>query len=248
MAEVMEQAPFHVLGAELKEKIIASDRCIRRAWMNVRKMSLEIGWEGSFIEKNNGWDMLGFKHQHDYRITVGIGKSNWYRLLAIAERFQNLDKEVFLSMSIENADKLSRQPEAIRYDSKNIEAAAKMSMRDFADTLSTQEEHRNGKSTDDKWVDVTWRMKEEQRVVIEKGIEEWRAEHGIDNNAYALELLVSEFRERPTLVGFLYSAIPELTQAVVSAQDLISLQEVVTKHIQAMNEILTTCVGEVEAG
>jgi len=243
MSEVMENS-VQIPDAELKEKIVASDRSIRRAWTSVTKMSMVIGWEGAFIERNNGWETLGFKHQHEYRIAVGIGRSNWYRVLGIADRFQKLDKEIFLSMLMENADRLSRQPEEVRYDPKIIEAAATMSMREFADTLVTQEEHRNGKPIDEEWVDVVWRMKAEQRAVIEKGIQEWRQEHGIDNDAYALELMISEFRERPTLVGFILESIHKLTATARDTKEYDELRERLVDHIKEMGEILTTCVGE----
>ena len=230
--------------AELREAVLESDRCIRRTWINVRKQSMEIGWEAAFLERHNAWQFLGFKHQHAYRIAVGIGRSNWYRLMAIAQKFPELSKEQFLAMSIENAERLGLEPKEVRYDPELLLKAATRQARDFKDELTTLGAHREGRPLHEHWVTMEWRLREEQRAAIERGLGEWQQEHGIDDEGYALELLIAEYRERPTLVGFINESIYRLKREVEEAEDLGRLRGSCLLLARDMGEILKVCCGE----
>jgi hypothetical protein len=95
---------------------------------------------------------------------------------------------------------------------------------------------------------MKWRIKQTQREVIERGLDDWQHEHGIDDPGYALELMIAEYRERPTLVGFIAESIPRLTRAVTeahNADELEELRKLFATHIQEMSEILKVCCGEV---
>ncbi len=252
----MTGEPVQILDEKLKEQILASDKCIKETWPQVRKMNMLIGWEGAFIQRHNGWKLLGFDDQHAYRLALQISKSTWYKHIGIAEKFAELDKEAFTSMSIENAHRLSVEPPHVRYDPVNVKKAATTLSREFRDTLTTEGAHREGKPEVEKWVELTWKMKEARREWIEKSLEKWCVEngvnetwckeHGIDENAYALEMLLAESVGRPTLVGFMMEEIPKLTEAVRSTSDLTDLKVLLAKHIQAMGVIVTKCCGEVE--
>ena len=240
----------------LKEQILASDQCIRETWPRVRKMSMLIGWEAAFIQRNEGWTLLGFEDQHSYRQALQISRSTWYKHIALAEKFVELDKESFVAMSIENAQRLSVEPPDVRYDPANVEKAATKLAREFRDELTNEGAHREGKPVVEKWVEMHWRMKEARRDWIEKSLEKWCEEnginetycreHGIDENGYALEMLLAEATSKPTLVGFMIESIPKLTAAVRETTDITELKLLFASHIQGMGDVITKCCGEIE--
>ena len=87
-------------------------------------------------------------------------------------------------------------------------------------------------------------MSKDKCEAIELGIKQFMSEHSIDNESYALELIVAEVRERPTLVGFVQDSIPRLTKAVMEAQDFEELRSLIVDHLRAMGELLKVCCGE----
>ena len=235
------------ISAELELQVKESDCCIRQAWHKASKHSMEIGWEGAFLRTTNAWQVLGFASEKSYRASTGIGRSTWYKMVGLAERFQHLIKEQFISMSIENAEQLAVAPMETRKDLAIVGSAATMTTRDFEGELVLETARQENKAVGEVYVTMKWRVKEAQREVIEQGLKDWQAEHGIDDKGYAIELMIAEFHDRPTLVGFLTESIPRLTQAVTSAEtfdDLKRLQELLAIHIHDMGEILTICCGD----
>jgi hypothetical protein len=80
--------------------------------------------------------------------------------------------------------------------------------------------------------------------VIERGLEDWQHEHGIDDEGYALELMIAEYRERPTLVGFMTESIARLPKQVSEANGIDELRVAFKTHLREMEEILHICCGE----
>ena len=244
--------PVESMDDRLKAQALESDRCIRRESKRLSKASMEIGWEGAFLRRNNAWPLLGHEHENSYRAAVGIGRSTWYDVVKIASYFPQLDKETYLAMSLENARRLGMEPEAVRYDPKILQKATTQPAQEFKDELTTEGAHREGKPLSEHWKAMEWRFRQEQYEVIEQGLKDWQHEHGIDDLGYALELMIAECRERPTLVGFMTESIPRLTREVmtvhsgedVELSDLRALRETFAVHLKEMGEILRICCGE----
>ncbi len=234
-------------NADLEARVKESDCCIRQAWHRASKQSMEIGWEGAFLRTTNAWQILGYASEKSYRASTGIGRSTWYKMVGLAERFQHLTKEQFIAMSIENAEQLAVAPMETRQDVAIVEKAATMTARDFEGELVLETAKQENKPLGEVYVTMKWRVKEAQREVIERGLKDWQEEHGIDDEGYAIELMIAEFHDRPTLVGFLTESIQRLTQAVTHAEsfeELKNLQELLAVHIRDMGEILTICCGD----
>ena len=53
-----------LIGDRLREQALESDRCIRRESRRLSKASMEIGWEGAFLRRNNAWQLLGHEHEN----------------------------------------------------------------------------------------------------------------------------------------------------------------------------------------
>ncbi len=245
LLDTMEVEP-----SALDEQLKNAERDIDDAWVGLTKRSMLLGWQGSFIKRKNGWQRLGYEDEKDFRSRKGIGRSTWYKMVGLAERFPGLTKEQFMSMTIENAEQLSVAPLEARQNPDLLQAAATMTAREFEGELVRDTAIREDKPVSEVFVTMKWRIKQAQREVIERGLDDWQHEHGIDDPGYALELMIAEFRERPTLVGFISESIPRLSREVMAAQGVEQLEELrklFAAHIQDMGEILRMCCGEAGA-
>ena len=234
----------------LLQQLQESDRRITENNGRFNKVSMEIGWDGYFIKRHDGWQLLGYEDEKHYRQSKGIGRSTWYKMIGIAERLAHLTREDFLAMTVENAEQLSVQPTEVKQNPELIAKAQTETAEGFADQLVLDTAQRENKPVDDVYVTMKWRIRQGQRKAIESGLEEWQRMHGIDDPGYALELMIAEFRERSTLVGFIAEAIPRLAQAVTTAQtaeELEDLRKLLAAHIQEMGELLKFCCGEAGA-
>lgn len=232
MTEV--EAPVQNLDS-LKEQILESDRCIRESWTKESKQSMLRGWSSAFIERKGGWELLGFKHQHAYRIAVGISYSNWYRTMAVAEKFAKLERDTYLSMKLENAELLGRQEDAVRYSKENIEAAGTLSIAEFKERISPDVEIKP--DVEEHWSTLELKMRKGQRAAIEDGIKIFQEKHGFDSPAYALEMMVADAKQGPMIAGFIQQAIPEITQTVRETADLEDLRLAILDFIQELGDI-----------
>lgn len=231
---------------QLDEQLREADQRISDNGGRLNKASMEVGWDGYFIRCHNGWQRLGYRDEKHYREARGIGRSTWYKMVGIAERLQHLTRDQFLSMSIENAEQLSVQPMTAKRDPELIVKAQMNTAADFTDALVEATAVREQKPVGEVYVTIKWRIRQAQREVIERGLEDWQQEHGLDDPGYALELLIAEYRERPTLVGFMRESIPRLARAVSEARtasELVELRDLFAIHIQEMAEILKICCG-----
>ena len=249
MSNVVEIVPQITLDEQERAEIIACDIRIQTNTVPLRKAAMEIGRDGAYIEsraEKGSWQLLGFKHQHEYRIAKGIGKSNWYRVVAVARAFLAIDRETYVSMSMENAERLSVESEDIRLNPDNIQKAADLSAEEFDDFITTVGAHKDGKPKRERWVQMHIRLRDQQRKVIQSALNTWKEEHGIQDDAFALETLVMEYSERPTLTGFILESIPRLTETLRQTEEIDALKQAISVHLQEMANIVHVCCGEIE--
>ena len=235
-----------------QQEILDSIKRIETINTQVTKGCMELGWEGAKIQslaEKGSWGVAGFKDQHDFRITKGIGRANWYRHVGVAMRFYgHIDKATYLAMKMENAERLTIERSEIRFDAKYLADAANMSTKEFGDMLTNLVAHLDGKPVKKRYAEIRLRLEEQQRDFIENGIKGWCATHGIDLTedglGYGMQLMVSELAERPTLVGFLLESIPKLTEAARKADDLTDLRALIVDFVIEMNNQVHICCGE----
>jgi hypothetical protein len=251
-------ARIHLLmpqvDSELMEQLRLADSRISTNWGSLNKTTMAIGWDGYFIKRHEGWRALGYENEKHYRRVKGIGRSTWYKMVGIAERLAHLTMDDFLLMTIENAEQLSVQPSVVKRDPELIRKAQTKTAQEFADELVLDQAARENKPVGEVYVTMKWRIKQAQREVIERGLEDWQHEHGIDDEGYALELMIAEYRERPTLVGFMAESIPRLSRQVLAVHvgdmgeldELRTLRETFAVHLQEMGEILRIVCGEAQ--
>ena len=249
MSTVIEMISTIALDESEKAEVLACDQRIAGNVLPLRKVSMEIGRDGAYIEslaEKGSYQLLGYKHQHEYRIAKGIGRSNWYRVVGVAKLFLEIDRDIYTAMSLENAERLSVEPPPVRFNPDNLRDAAEMTATEFDDHMTTLGAHREGKPKNERWVEVKWRMRAEQRKVIETALKAWKEEHGIEDDAFALETLVMEYADRPTLAGFILQSIPRLTGTLRDATEIGTLKQAVMEHLQEMANIVRVCCGEIE--
>jgi hypothetical protein len=223
----------------LKKQLEESFRSLQKNSTKLNRTSMEIGWDAAFIERHDGWQLFGYKHQHACRTALGISYSNWFRVLSIANCFPRLTKAEYLCMKLDSADVLGRQPEEVRYDQAMIELASKEPIEVFKVRFApTPGESKDHPST----FEVT--MLPEKKEAIEAGLRNFMSVNNIDNQSYALELIVAEYAQGPTIAGFLSKAIPEVTQSVKADGDLEDLRVIVLNFIQELGNLLLQGCGE----
>ncbi len=232
------------LLAELRE----ADRRITENSRKLNKLSMEIGWDGYFIKRQMGWWALGYEGESHYRRAKDIGRSTWFKVVGIAEGLSHLSREDFLGMTIENAALLAEQPMHMKQDAALILKAQTETSERFADSLVRHVAVRDHKPVEDLPVIIKLHVRQSQRKVIERGLEEWEYAHGIDDPGYALELMIAEFSQKLTLVGFISEAIMRLSRAVAAAhtpEELEDLRQLFAAHLKDMDELLKISSGEV---
>lgn len=234
----------------LLEQLREADRRLTHNGSRFNKISMEIGWDGYLIKRHEGWRWLGYDDEKQYREAKKIGRSTWYKMIGIAERLSHLRREDFLAMTVENAELLSEQPASVKENPALIAKAQVETADKFADELVKDTAHRENKRVKDVFVTMKLHVRQGQRKVIEQGLEEWQHQHGIDDPGFALELMLAEFRDRGTFVGFISDSIVRLSNAVTAAhttEELEQLRDMLAAHIQEMGEFLQICSGELGA-
>lgn len=249
MADVIEMVPSVALDEKLQSEVRACAARIKTEKVALRRAAMAIGHDGAFIESladRGSWQVLGYKHQHDFRMSEGIGRSNWYRVLGIAKHFLKIDREMYCTMSVDNAERLSLEPEAVRLNPENIRRAAEMKAKDFDELMTSEGAEREGIPERERWRDLRFRLRDAQYKAIEEGLKSWMDEHDIANEGYGLELLIAEYRDRPTLTGFLLDSMSKLTAVIKDSSDLGELKILLANYVLEVGHLIESCCGAAE--
>lgn len=197
-----------------------------------RRVLLIVGWECATIRQLGGFRLLGFRTEGGYwetKLKHVVSRSNWYKLVGIAERLSHLTYEQFFALpSLESAELLSRQDPAVRTDPQMLERVQTTSARKLAEELG------NGDQT------CVWqiRLLPAERDAIRSGVETWADDHGIRDTSVALRLIVDGATERLSLTGFLTEAVDRLTPTVAHSRSLEELRSLFLIHLAEIREAL----------
>jgi hypothetical protein len=210
----------------------------------LRKASMMIAWEAAFIVRHEGWTTLGYRDEDDMREAAGVARSQWYKLVRIASSYSHLSRDQFLSMTIENAYRLTQAPRVLQFDSRLIEQAGTLNSTEFDRSVVRIQAEAENKPVKD--TTITWQMKLRtgQARAIKRGLKQFCVQHHITDEAYGLELLVAESCDRITMVGFITECIPRLTGQILEIGDVETLRSVMAQHIRELGELLKFCIHE----
>lgn len=231
----------------------ALDKKIDTAAVSHNKRSMEIGWYGCEAKRKNIFGILGFGSEEDYRIAKMIGRSTWYDMIGLAEKFESIKMSLFLTMKAVNAKLLAKLPKDTRLDEKLIEKAATLTAKKFEKYLLdkgyTQKDEPEPDGTDItkvKEIPVTFKMQMFQRRMdfIMQGIQTFQARHQITDPSQALELMVGEYSDGASYASFFTDSLPKLTSILKedsgSAEDYgAKMKRALEDHIVAISEVLS---------
>jgi hypothetical protein len=247
-AEEKEDAEQRKLEAQALDKKIESSAASHN------KRSMEIGWYGSEAKRKNIFGILGHKSEEDYRVAKMIGRSTWYDMIGLAEKFEAISMKLFLTMKAVNAKLLAKQPKEVRFDEKFIEKAGILSAKKFEKYLIDKgiiqkEEEEVDDGTDISKVHempVTFKMQMFQNRLnsIMDGIRQFAAQHQITDESQALELIVVEVSGSKHYASIFTDSLPKLK--AVLQEDGGSVEEygarmrrALEDHIVAISEVLS---------
>jgi hypothetical protein len=242
MTTVMMREYVEGFDAGLLEQLQLSDRRISGNGGKWNKASMEIGWDCYFIKFHNGWNALGYVDQSDYITKKGLSKSTFLKMVRIAGALTHLTREEFISLTVENADRLSQQSPVAKEDPELILFAQNSTSRELEDQLAHTAAKRDPTSEECR---VTYKLRvlPAQRKVIEQGLLEWCQAHGIKDYGYGLELLIAEFKERAALVGFMHESLAKFEGLAAGSETAEELRALFVGHLDYMKEILDVCTG-----
>lgn len=233
------QAIYHEAKAHATPQQINRARLVfgklEKACSTHATRSMEIGYSARIMEDENLYSLVGFKDKKDCIQALKIGRSTYYRVWRIASGYPNLDEETFINMTAENAELLLRiDDESQRQSEFWITAASSDTETEFEKKVLEYLSEKTDTPVQEQRVPFKMGMLEGQRTVINDGIEAFQREHGLDNPARALELMVVETTGRKTLVGYLVDSLPKLRTAL----DLVSDDVDAESALPRMKEIL----------
>ena len=245
-----ETVHLHDLPSAADAKKVAEERkadakkhfeILKKEGVANSRTSLRIGWHAYYLKKNGLFGMLGFETEEQAREAADVGDSTWYGNIKIAEAFQGIEEEQFCSMKQANARRLSDLPESERLSREWIRMAGSMKIKEFGKKCDEFMGDR-AKPSDSKEKGTVLRMPMpvSRLEVIEKGVEKYAEVIGTDKGdlGKALEVMVVEQTQRPSLIG----AITTAAQRISKARELrkssgLSAEELLDKVYGILDDI-----------
>lgn len=198
---------------------------VRQTAATLRASSVRLayfGWRLRYAIEGNGgdWSVLGAEHntldglgnpviriaetEDQYRETLGIARSTWFKLLRIGEVLRNLPLRDLEQIKLANAEALTKVDPSIVASYPWIDDAKRLSADDFALKVA----QRNQKIGSDKGTEVYFRVKVPvtAKKFLEETVESFRLEHGLASQGEALEMLIADVHDRPNVMATLKTA------------------------------------------
>lgn len=169
------------------------------------------------IEGNGGdWSVLGAElvdddgvihiasTEDEYRESLGISRSNYYRYLKIGEALSNLSLADMEQIKVTNAELLMQVDPALMGDFPWIQEAKQLTSDSFAQLVAL----RNRQTGNEKEPMLYFRAKvpATAKKFLEETVEAFRLEHGLSSSGEALEMLIADVHDRPNAMTTMKTA------------------------------------------
>jgi hypothetical protein len=228
------------ISAEKVAMAQKSDFIIRESDVALNKRSMQIGWHGAFLKNNNLFKYVGYENEDSYKKSLKVGKSTWHRMIRLANGFPNLDEDTFLKMTADNADLLIEYISEEDRDSNYwIDLASTRTYEELEQVIIKQLGLKDHLENKEVFVPFKMGMLEGQKDVIEQGIKEFQAAHGIESPAKALELIVAETSGKKTLVGFLIDSLTKLRSAIDLTESDVDPESAIPRIKEILEDYIT---------
>lgn len=214
-------------------------KAIKKAGDMESSSSMRIGWNAHYLKTNNLFSILGFKSEEEARLAAGVGRSTWYSNISLAEAFQGIDEEQFISMKQFNAKLLADLPESKRLSREWIREAGSDSMEKFE---AKCEAALNGKAkpsdTKEQGTILKMPMPQSSKTVINDGLKEYAQRVGVEDAGKALELMVTEYTGQTGLLEAVTTTAQRLKQCKELRNSGLSSDEILEKVYGLIDEAI----------
>ena len=193
----------------------------------MRQSSMRIAYWGFRMRLSEGWTGMGFaagpRGEEQYRESLGIPRSSWYRLIRIGQALHQLSLQDLERIPITNAEILLSVHPTIWHEFSWLHEARSLPAERLAHLVT----ERNKKAGGDRepMVNFVARIPYLAKEAIDRMLETFQHKHELSSKGQALELLVAERHDRPSLLG-----------AVAQAHTLIAAVHARIKNRQGMKE------------
>jgi hypothetical protein len=202
--------------------------------------SLEIGFHAHYLKKNGLLGMLGFEDEGDAIKASGCGHSTWYDTIRLAEAFEGISEEQFISMKLGNAKALANLPESKRRSREWIRMAGVDEVEVFERKVDVEMEGK-ARPSDGKEKGVTLKlpMPLSRKDVVLPGLEEYAKKVGIENGdiGRAVEMLLVEKKDETSLIQAITNAVQRIKQAHNLRTSYLSAEEALERVMVLLDEM-----------
>jgi hypothetical protein len=240
----------------VKAEVVSWDKEVIEGLTSISKGSMRAGWFGHKIQAAKKFGLLGFNTEDEYWEERGFRRSTWYRNTKIASCFQKLDLDAFLGMTLKNAELLVDQvPEEERQKTYWVKFAQTLKHEKLLEKVNAKypvqqsdDEEEVIETAEDKfgYIKIPC-IKARQQAVLD-GLEQFKNKHSLNTIGQALEMLITEYTDRVTFVGFISDQLPILQFALKkegSVEDVAdALRMALQSHVIGLAEILANKTGK----
>jgi hypothetical protein len=188
----MEPASFDV--GVLDFEIRAAAKAYRQSTMRI----CYYGWRLRYALMDD-WSPLGVKDEEEYRQSLGIGQSTWYRCLKIGTALYTVKLADMERITVGKAELLIQVEPALWHDFPWVQEAQKLSEDEFARLIVQR--HRQVGSAREPMTYFRVKVPVSTKKFLLDTLAKFRQEHNLASSAEALEYLVADVHDRPNVMA-----------------------------------------------
>lgn len=142
--------------------------------------------------------------EDEYRESLGISRSNFYKYMRIGEVLSNLSLTDMEQIRVTNAELLMQVDPALMQDFPWVQEAKQLTTDSFAVLVATRN-RQTGKDNEPK---LYFRAKvpATAKRFLDETVEAFRVEHGLHSSGEALEMLIADVHDRPNAMTTMHTA------------------------------------------
>jgi hypothetical protein len=214
-----------VILPPLPGKASLYDSKLRSAAHNYKRCLWDIAFYGHRIRAGNWYGELGFKNEEEYRSSLDIPRSTYYKFVRLGEALQDLTIEEMQSLSVGNAELLLQVDEKLMNSFPWVDEARTLTSGELAEKIT----ERNREAGSDKEPSQYYRLKVPYtaKAAIEQTVADFQKKHSLASPMQALEFIMANQVDRPNLVATCQSASLTIKRALVSLREIPDIEEII---------------------
>ena len=238
-----------VLAPE-SDSVVRMDQELRAAATAYRKSLARIAYFGFRLRLCEGWRAWGFpggtEGENLYRESLEIPRSSWFKAVRIGQALSQLTLEELEAIRPTNLELLIQVHPAIYHDYSWVKEARLLRPKKFAELVA----ERNREVGDDRepMASFSVRIPFLAKQSIETMVEDFRKKHQLSSPGQALEFLIAEKHDSPSLLSAADQARRLLNGVLETIQRNSRLNVEATEWIRLAKETLDeACAQAVQA-